>query len=304
MAVHLPRFLIQRPGWPAPLRGMVCRRDPKTDQFVVVAVAPDAQRDGVQVGMTLEAARRRSRCSSTGVTDDADQRTLIELAASLRHLGDRIAALWPDTLLLERDDPHEASEEVRVHTAAHAACQGHPGAVVVVADQRATALLLAKWGQTGRGVIRDPAADAGALAGLPVEALSMGRPTYPLAGYPFGPDQLSKLAGLGVRHLGALAALPREAMLSRFGDRGVMAHQIARGEPVTLSEAQQLVLEQAHTQLRGVMAFLAGAFGVSVPDAGSQRPAVREPDREPDLVEHPLSSNVIQVDFGRRRRHA
>ena len=94
---------------------------------------------------------------------------------------------------------------------------------VGLADELPTAVL----GARGSALL-EPGADAGYLAGLPVDALVL----EPALG---DPEVLSELVGLlrrlGVRTLGDFAALPSRDVATRFGEAGAVAHRIARAVP-------------------------------------------------------------------------
>ena len=87
---------------------------------------------------------------------------------------------------------------------------------VGVADGLFAALLAARAADDGPLVVA-PGASAGFLAPWPVE--SLGRP-----------ELADLLRRLGIRTLGAFAALPRGHVLARLGAEGALCHAVARGD--------------------------------------------------------------------------
>ena len=88
---------------------------------------------------------------------------------------------------------------------------GGPGCRVGVADGAFAAGLAAR-----RGLVVAPGASPAFLAPFPVAALEQ-------------PELADLLVRLGLRTLGALAALPATDVLARFGLEGARAHRLARG---------------------------------------------------------------------------
>jgi len=101
--------------------------------------------------------------------------------------------------------------------AAAAAAAGF-GCAVGVADGLFAALLAARAGETQPAVTVVPAGGTALfLAGQPVAVLDDA-------------DLAGLLTRLGIRTLGDLAALPVDAVASRFGEAGEAGHRLARGE--------------------------------------------------------------------------
>ena len=89
-----------------------------------------------------------------------------------------------------------------------------PGCVVGVADGALAAGLAAR-----RGTVVEPGGSAAFLASFPVAALDQVDQA----------DLAGLLVRLGLRTLGAFAALPTTDVLARFGPDGARAHRLARG---------------------------------------------------------------------------
>lgn len=92
-----------------------------------------------------------------------------------------------------------------------AAAGGGPGCLVGVADGAFAARLAAR-----RGLVVAPGGSPAFLAPFPVAALDR-------------PDLAGLLVRLGLRTLGAFAALAAADVLARFGPDGALAHRLARG---------------------------------------------------------------------------
>lgn len=109
-----------------------------------------------------------------------------------------------------------------------------PGARLGLAEGPFAARCAAEKAREGRPLIVEDT--AGFLADLEIESLQ--------------PAELAEtFRWLGVTTLGALARLPRAAVVSRFGDRGLSAHRLATGEdrlPHPRPIPADLVVESKH----------------------------------------------------------
>jgi protein ImuB len=220
--------------------------EPGREQFVG-EVSPAAEAAGVRLGMRLgEALARAPRLALVppdpmGVAD-AWERVLVRLES----VGAAVESERPGVALFD----------------AHGLNRLHGGSLdgVVAATRRALrlparigagpsrfcALAAASRARSRRAELVAGEQD---LAGEPVELLRRRAATAAL------PDALERL---GVRTLGALAALPRAAVADRFGPAGLLAHDLARGldEPLRpraagerLEETLELEESASGTQL-------------------------------------------------------
>ena len=113
-----------------------------------------------------------------------------------------------------------------------------------------------------------PGGDAAFLAPLPASLLSPD------------PDVRARLRRFGLRQIGAVAELPRSALVARFGDEGERIHARARGQEISLFQPRRaperlvlaLPIEPAVAELdslRFVLHRLAGALGTQLEARGA-----------------------------------
>ena len=193
-------------------------------EAVVGQVSSSAEAFGVRAGMRLGEAM--ARCPQlrlvapdpAGVADAWD-----ELLTSLEGIGARVESgepgiAWFDARGLR--NLYGGSVEGVVATTRKAL--GTP-ARIGAAPVRFAALAAATRARTRRAELapRGQAALAAYLAPLPVELLSARPETAELPGL---------LARFGIRTLGELAALPRDAVADRFGAPGITAARLAAGQ--------------------------------------------------------------------------
>lgn len=216
LIVHLPGFRLERCGWESHQLAMLVSEDRRA--LRVLTVTPAAERLGVKVGMAAAEARALVPELRAEVLDaEAERQDLEALAEQLLKLSPSVSTLPPDTLVAEvRGNATEPGgervllERARVRLSA----LGHQ-VRLCIADDPVTALAVASWGR--RDQIVPTGQSAGALAPLPLEALGLP------------PAELGLLHGLGVRTIGAFAALPPAAVSGRLGPIGAAAHALARG---------------------------------------------------------------------------
>jgi protein ImuB len=190
----------------------------------VLAATPAAAEGGVAPGMTLAEARALVPALAHEMHDPvAETRDLADLSHRLHRISSVVEPLPPDTLAAHLRPGPEAAERVLIRRVrADLASLGHR-ARVVVADDVFGAQVLAAWGRGDRVV--PPSGLGAALAPLPVAALA---PSPRVAGL---------LASLGIRTLGAFAALPAASVAGRLGPEGTRMHRLARGETGRLPPA-------------------------------------------------------------------
>jgi protein ImuB len=146
-----------------------------------------------------------------GTTDPTDPAFgLIEIQA------DGLDRLWgPEPLLVER----------LVEALAGGQPGGQPGRLPGaprpgIAGTRFAATVAAGHTEPGVPRIVEPGGDARFLAPLPSTLLSPD------------PDVRARLIRFGLRRIGAVADLPRSALVARFGEEGARLHARARGEEI------------------------------------------------------------------------
>lgn len=202
----------------------------------VVCVSHAAAADGVRVGMRRREAQSRCPTAEVVTADPGrDARAFEPVVAAVEALCPRIEVVRPGVLALASRGPSryfggdDALGDLVRRTSANRAGftpsdVGKParlglGPGVGVADDVFPASLAARGAPGGSCVVRPgEAATAAFLAPFPVDVL--------------GDAALADLLRrLGLRTLGAFAALDPGAVLGRFGAAGAAAHRQARGLP-------------------------------------------------------------------------
>ncbi len=194
---------------------VVDRTDPAAP---ILAASPEARRAGVRPSLSL--AQARTIVADLEVRVGSGER----LAAASEALGDVAASFSPrvenrvdGTVWLDADGLETlCGDETHLATLLAARCRrvGLPGVDVGIGSSRAVAHLAARG---GLGVV--PAgAEAELLAPLPISFLEP-----PV-------DVAAALARWGIVTLGALAALPPEAVATRLGEGALRLARLARGE--------------------------------------------------------------------------
>jgi protein ImuB len=208
------------------------RRDPGRPLAVVAdgrVLCRDASAaaEGVRSGATLaEALAACGRLDHVAADAGADRAALRALAEAMLTLAPSVELSPPDALLLDasaahllapQGAPRRRGEEVLAARAAAAAAAMGYAVRASVATGRGPARALARHGQ-GPVAWSAPDGAAGAIGRLPVAALGIG------------PAISARLAALGIESAGALARLPEGTLAHRFGEEGVLAARLARGE--------------------------------------------------------------------------
>jgi protein ImuB len=217
--LSLQRALRSRPG--APLLAVV-------HEGRVVSCAPAARAAGVRPEDSLTQAR--AACAdlvAVPLDPMADRAALRALAEALLALAPAVEIAPPDALLLDASaahlvhptiaDPEDGGEAALAGRAlALAAEMGYRGRAAV-ASGKGPARALARHG--GEAILRAaPGETSRALAALPLAALELP------------PEVEGRLAAVGLDGVGALARLPAESLVHRFGPEGAAAARLARGE--------------------------------------------------------------------------
>ena len=212
LVAHLPCFRLERCGWESHQTVVLLAEERRA--LRVQATTPAAQKLGVRAGMSSAEARALVPDIRTEILEpEAERQDLEALAEQLLRFSPSVSTLPPDALVAELRG-ETAERTVLEHATVRLRHLGHQ-AVIAIADDPATALAVATWGR--RDQIVPPGQGALALAPLPLEALGLPN------------NELVLLQGLGVRTVGAFAALPPAAVSGRLGPVGVAAHGLARG---------------------------------------------------------------------------
>jgi protein ImuB len=155
----------------------------------------------------------------------AGQVALEALAEAMLVISPRVEVALPDTLLLDTSAAHlvcsrggaDGERVLAQRARALAAGLGHRCRAIVVASGRRPARALARHAASSLlHLTSDETADA--LAELPLAALELE------------PELEAPFRSLGIRSVGDLAQLLPEALAHRFGQAGVAAARLARGE--------------------------------------------------------------------------
>ena len=192
------------------------------DRGHVVRAASGAARDeGVTVGLRRREAE--GHCPDLVVVDadpHVEARAFEEVARAVEAFTPRLSLDEPGRLSFPTRGPSRYFGGDEQLAAKVLAAVGEAGAVdarVGIADGAFAAGLAARAAAPGAAYVVLPGMSAGFLAEWPVIAL--------------GDPELADLCDrLGLRTLGALAALPAASVLGRFGPVGARAHRLARGD--------------------------------------------------------------------------
>jgi protein ImuB len=227
-------LVVEWPDWPL----VAARATPGLPAAVmranrVVAASPLAREEGIRPGWRRRESQRA--CASLEVLDHDSERDMRMFEPLVRSMGsitplvevDRAGRCTFTTRGPSRYHGGDAALAELTLTTMSAAAPLQAVAVtgpptIGIADGAFTARLAARAVlQSGRGFMTVEAGESPAfLAPFPIEVLNEE----------LGDDSLANLFGrLGVRTLGALAALPYVDVLTRFGPLGADAHRLARG---------------------------------------------------------------------------
>jgi protein ImuB len=226
-------LLVRCPDWPviaAGIVGIVDAMSPYTPVAVlhanrVLACSPAARGEGVTRGLRKREAQ--SRCPELTVVpaDPArDARAFEPVVAAVEQVAAGVEVLRPGACALAVRGParyfggeHQAAERILEQIAQECHVQAQVGIAdgVFAADQAA---------RTGRVV--PPGQSPRFLAGLDIGVLAV---TDQGSVRPARSELISLLRRLGIRTLGAFAALPAGDVLARFGLDAALAHRLAAG---------------------------------------------------------------------------
>jgi protein ImuB len=178
----------------------------------VVACSTPARVEGVRRGLRRREAQ--GRCPELTVVEHdpgRDARAFEPFAAAVEQLTPRVEIVRPGLCAFATRGPSryfggDESLTVKVRETVPVPCE------VGVADGRFAATLAARSG----GAVIERGGSPAFLASFPVTALER-------------PELADLLGRLGIRTLGAFAALPSADVVARFGPDGAVAHRLARG---------------------------------------------------------------------------
>jgi protein ImuB len=226
------------PDWPAVAAATVAGLPAHVPVAVVVAnrvvaCSAPARVDGVRRGTRRRDAQ--SRCPGLVVVEpdpDRDARLFEPVAAAVEELAPGVEVVRPGVVAVPArgpvgyfGGPERAAEQMVDHVAAHTGVECQVG----VADGLFAALLAAR-----RGVVVPIGATPEFLAPLGIGELDQSSDRFGLtrSGVVDTSDRaelVDLLHRLGIRTLGAFAALPERDVASRFGGDAVLAHRLAGG---------------------------------------------------------------------------
>ena len=241
--VHLPRFeLVIAAGGPQALAGRALAIAPVPGGAQRVGeVSGAAEAFGVAPGMALGEAL--ARCPELGLMAAEPlgvARAWEQTAQALEGMGAAVELERAGLAYFETDGLHGVYGGGRETIAAARRAARSPSGRLARAGAGPTRFcaLAAAFAVRSRRVVLVDGAEAGRyLAVQPVSLLGFRAETAAL---------VEPLSRLGVRTLGALVALGRDAMADRFGAPGVLAHRLASGveEPLRTRLAQDWLEEE------------------------------------------------------------
>ncbi|NRD07619.1 DNA polymerase Y family protein [Rathayibacter agropyri] len=203
-----------------------------TEKSLVFASSPAARAEGVRRGMRIREAQ--SRCTGLAVLPYdpvLDHRAFEPLMQALEEITPGVQLIRPGLCAIRARGPQRyyGGEEA----AAEAILQrltdlGLPEARIGIADGLFASELAAKHSDRAIAIVPAGAA-AEFLAPLPLDVLDTEAVAAPARVPTRGDDLVALLRKLGVRTIGAFAALPRDDVAARFGPDGARAHLLAAG---------------------------------------------------------------------------
>jgi len=203
----------------------------------VIARTPAAANEGVVVGQRRRQAQ--ARCPHVVLVDEdraRDAREFEPVIRAVAELSPRLDVIEPGWITLDARGPSryfggEAMFASRLIATIAGAATPHANGVGVgvgIADGRFASSIAARLAIRQHEPVLIAAGDSARFcAGLPIgwlQALGEAQP-----------ELVDLFARLGLRHLGALAALSSSDVLGRFGHPGVHAHRLASGADERLS---------------------------------------------------------------------
>jgi len=218
------------PDWPviaagADLDAPAAVLDGEGARQVVVACSPAARESGVRRGQRVRDAQRL--CPSLAVyprDTGREAREFEPVVAAAEDLAAAVEVVRPGLIAVDARGParyHRGEPRLaalfRDAVAELTTSSGSPlGCGVGIADGMFAAALAARRPAEDEPLVVPPGGTPAFLAPYPVTALER-------------PELADLLGRLGVRTLGAFAALPAADVANRFGADGILAHRLSRG---------------------------------------------------------------------------
>ncbi len=260
-------------------------------QHRVVACSPDARAQGVRLGLREREARMR--CPELAVhphDPEVDTRHYAPVLAAIEQTIPGVEPLRPGLCAMRARGParYYGGEEAAAQTLiARSRELGFPNARVGVASGRFAAE------QAARATADDPgvAVPSPGVRIVPSEATTAFLGPLPIS-RAVSTDFADTLTGLGIRTLGALSALPEDAVRQRFGAPGLAAHRRARGlGPAHAAEVRPRAPEQELTVGFAFEPPLDGADQLAFASSTHAEALIR------GLIEHGLVCTELQVEL-------
>jgi protein ImuB len=198
--------------------------------LVVIAASTEAAAEGVTSGLRRREAE--ARCPGLTVAEadpQVEARAFERVARAVETFTPRFVLEEPGRISFPTRGP---SRYFGGDTAMAVRCLDAVGAIgitdarVGVADGGFAAMLAARAAEPGAAYVVPPGESPEFLAPWPVAVLEDPDPGK-------AAELADLLVRLGLRTLGAFAALPDGAVLGRFGSAGTRAHRLARGDDET-----------------------------------------------------------------------
>ncbi|MEQ4206433.1 DNA polymerase Y family protein [Actinopolymorpha sp. B9G3] len=212
------------PDWPVTAAGRDAGQPPDAplavlDKGQIFACSHAARAHGVRRGLRVREAQARCPDLVTLAYDPAvDAREFEPVVAAIEALAPGVEVIRPGRCALAAKGPSRYygdtfGQILRTHLEE----AGH-SCVIGIADGPFAAEQAARLAERSgeRELAFPPGESARCLASLPVDTLDR-------------PELVDLLRRLGIRTLGAFAALPARQVLARFGNDGVAAHRLAAG---------------------------------------------------------------------------
>lgn len=207
------------PDWPTTAVGIEASvPGAVTTDGRISACTSAARAEGVRRGQRVRDAQRRCPDLLVHTRDtDAEGRMFLAVAAAVSELTPRVEVVRPGLCAVPARGPSTfyGGEEAARVLLQDAVVEAGFDCGVGVADGLFAAELAAR---VQGGVVVPPGGAAAFLAPYPMSVLDR-------------PELADLLDRLGIRTLGAFAALPAGHVAGRFGADGALAHRLARGEP-------------------------------------------------------------------------
>ncbi|MGH3488279.1 MAG: DNA polymerase Y family protein [Actinopolymorphaceae bacterium] len=212
------------PDWPVTAAGRDAGQPPDTplavlDKGRVFACSPTARAHGVRRGLRVREAEARCPDLVTSAYDPAvDAREFEPVVAAIEALAPGVEVVRPGRCALAAKGPSRYyGDAFGQILRTHLEDAGH-SSVIGIADGPFAAEQAARLAERSgvRELAFPPGESARHLAPLLVDTLDR-------------PELVDLLRRLGIRTLGAFAALPARQVLARFGNDGLVAHRLASG---------------------------------------------------------------------------